>query len=88
MPELCRFGGMIIYLFFEDKGQHNKPHVHVRYGDYNASIGVDGELLAGELPHKQYKIVVGWLTYNEEKVYEAWNLAVRGKQFKKIPPMK
>ena len=52
MPELCRFGGMIIYLFFEDKGQHNKPHVHVRYGDYNASIGVDGELLAGELPHK------------------------------------
>ena len=88
MPELCRFGGMIIYLCFDDKGQHNKPHIHVCYGEYEASIGIDGELLAGKIPHKQFKIITGWLAYNEEKVYKAWNLAVRGKHFKKIPPMK
>lgn len=29
MPELSRFGGMIIYMFFKDIGQHHKPHVHV-----------------------------------------------------------
>lgn len=59
MPELCRFGGMIIYMLFKDTKPHNKPHVHVYYGEYEASIGIDGELLAGSLPAKQLKVIVG-----------------------------
>ena len=50
MPELSRFGGMVIYMLFMDTKQHNKPHVHVYYGDYEAAVGIDGELLAGALP--------------------------------------
>ncbi len=87
MPELCRFGGMVIVMLFKDTKQHNKPHVHVYYGEYEASVGLDGELLAGSLPSKQYKILVGWLLYNEEAVYKAWNLAVQGEHFDKIKPM-
>ncbi len=55
MPELSRFGGMVIYMLFMDTKQHNKPHVHVYYGEYEAAIGIDGELLAGSLPYKQIK---------------------------------
>ena len=55
MPELSRFGGMVIYMLFCDIGQHNKPHVHVYFGDFEAVIAIDGELLAGKLPHKQLK---------------------------------
>ena len=88
MPELSRFGGMVIYMLFKDVGQHHKPHVHVYYGDYEAVIGIDGELLAGSLPRKQLKIITGWLAFNEEKAYEAWNHAVQGEHFEKIPPMK
>ncbi|MBU9735788.1 DUF4160 domain-containing protein [Diplocloster agilis] len=87
MPELCRFGGMVIVMLFKDTKQHNKPHVHVYYGEYEASVGLDGELLSGSLPSKQYKILVGWLLYNEENVYKAWNLAVQGEHFEKIKPM-
>ena len=87
MPELCRFAGIVIYLLFKDTKQHNKPHVHVFYGDYEASIGVDGELLAGSLPRRQMKIVIGWLALHEEEVYAAWNLAVQGEHFDKIAPM-
>lgn len=87
MPELSRFAGMVIIMLFKDTKQHNKPHVHVYYGEYEASIGLDGELLAGSMPKKQYKILVGWLLYNEEKVYKAWNLAVQGKHFDKIKPL-
>ena len=87
MLELSRFGGMVIYMLFHDIGQHNKPHVHVYYGEYEAVIGVDGELLAGSIPHKQLKIVTGWLAYHEESVYKAWNLAVKGEYFDKIDPM-
>lgn len=87
MPELSRFGGMVIYMLFMDTKQHNKPHVHVYYGDYEAAIGIDGELLAGSIPKKQFKMVVGWLAFHEEEAYKAWNLAVRGEHFDKIAPM-
>ena len=87
MPELCRFAGIIIKLLHNDTVQHNKPHVHVFYGEYEASVGVDGELLAGALPVKQLRIVVGWLALHEEEVYAAWNKAVRGEPFEKIAPL-
>ena len=87
MPELSRFDGMVIYMLFRDNKQHNKPHVHVYYGEYEAAIAIDGEMLAGSLPKKQYRIVAGWLAHYEEQAYAAWNLAVQGEHFTKIPPM-
>lgn len=56
MPELSRFAGMVIKLLFNDTTQHNKPHI--QWG-YSATVGIDGELLAGSLPVKQLKMVVG-----------------------------
>lgn len=61
MPELSRFAGIIVKLLYNDTVQHNKPHVHVYYGDYQASVAIDGELLAGFLPVKQLKMIVGLL---------------------------
>ncbi|MDR1689011.1 MAG: DUF4160 domain-containing protein [Clostridiales bacterium] len=87
MPELCRFEGMVIKMLYNDVIQHNKPHVHVYYGEYAASIGIDGELLAGFLPVRQLKILVGWLALHEEEAYAAWNKAVRGEKFNKINPL-
>lgn len=88
LPELSRFDGIVICLLFCDTKHHNKPHVHVFYGEYEASVGIDGELLAGSLPKKQYKIVVGWLAFHEEEAYQAWNCAVKGEAFNKISPMR
>lgn len=44
MPEISRFQGMVIKMLFLDNDKHHKPHVHVYYGDYEASVGIDGEL--------------------------------------------
>ena len=57
MPELSRFQGMVIKMLLKDTVQHNKPHVHVSYGEYKASVGIDGELLADSLPQKQFKML-------------------------------
>ncbi len=88
MPELSRFMGIVIKLLFKDDSQHNKPHIHVYYGEYEASIGIDGELLAGSIPLKQLRIVQGWLAIHEEEAYAAWNKAVRGEPFSKIDPLR
>ena len=69
---------------FKDKKQHHKPHVHAKCGSDEAVVGVDGELLAGSLPVKEMKILVGSLAYHEEEVYAAWNNAVQGMPFEKI----
>jgi hypothetical protein len=53
MPELSRFEGIVIKMLFNDTGQHNKPHVHVTYGEYKAAIALDGELWAGSLPYNK-----------------------------------
>ncbi len=87
MPELTRFQGIIIKMLFKDIIQHNKPHVHVFYGEYKASVAIDGELLAGALPVRQMKMVVGWLALHEDEVYAAWNNAVQGITFDKIKPL-
>ena len=47
-------------------------------------VGVDGELLAGGLPVREMKILVGSLACHEEEVYAAWNNAVQGMPFEKI----
>ena len=88
MPEISRFMGMIIKMIFLDNEKHHKPHVHVYYGDFEASIGIDGELLAGSLPVKQLKIITAWLCIHEDELYAAWNNAVRGLHFNKIEPLK
>lgn len=52
-----------------------------------AVVAVDGDLLAGSIPAKQLKIIIGWLAIHEEEVYKAWNNAVRGEHFDKINPL-
>ncbi len=88
MPELCRFYNIIIKMIFQDSGQHNRPHIHVYYGEYEGSVGLDGELLAGSLPVKQLRLVQAWVAIHEEELYAAWNNAVRGIPFGKIEPLR
>lgn len=52
MPERSRFLGIVIKMIYMDGEKHHKPHVHVYYGEYRASVAIDGELLAGSLPAK------------------------------------
>ena len=45
MPEVSRFRNVIIRMQYSDDERHHKPHVHVVQGDYEASVGIDGEVL-------------------------------------------
>ena len=45
VPELCRFYNIVIKMLYSDNSQHNRPHFHVYYAEFEASVGVDGELL-------------------------------------------
>ena len=50
MPEICRFLGIVISMYFDE---HNPPHFHVRYNEYRAVLGIrDLNVLDGRLPAK------------------------------------
>ena len=87
MPELSRFFNIVIKMLYVDDKQHNKPHVHVYYAEYEASVGIDGELLAGTLPARQMRLVSAWLAIHEDELYADWNKAVRGEPPEKIAPL-
>ena len=87
MPELSRFFNIVVRMLYADNRQHNKPHVHVLFAEHEASVGIDGELLAGSLPVKQMRILSAWLAIHEEELYAAWNKAVRNEPPGKIAPL-
>lgn len=78
---------MIIKLIFLDNDKHHKPHIHVYYGENEAYIGIDGEVLSGSIPVKKLKLIQAWITLHEEELYKAWNNAVRGLPFDNIKPL-
>ena len=71
MPQLCRFFNIVIKMIFSDNDQHHKPHFHVYYAEYEASVGVDGELLAGSVPGKKIKLVEGLAGNPEDEIFFA-----------------
>ncbi len=73
MPLISQFYGILIYLYKELGGHHNKPHIHVKYNEYEASITLDGCLLNGNLPLKQMKLVQAWIEIHKDELFAAWN---------------
>ena len=48
MPEISRFFGIIIAMFWDE---HNPPHFHARYGQFKATIDIDSlEVLRESFP--------------------------------------
>lgn len=88
MPELSRFYNIVIRMMYDDNSQHHKPHFHAYFAEYEASVGVDGELLAGSLPVKQLCMVQAWAAIHEEELYAAWINAVRHQPMDKIDPLR
>ena len=74
-------------MLYSDDAQHHKPHFHVYYAEYSASIGFDGELISGSLPVKQLRLVQAWAVIHENELYRAWNMAVKNEPFRKIAPL-
>lgn len=83
MPELARFYGMVVKMYFAQK-EHNPPHIHVIYGDYMSAIDIQTlDVLEGDLPEKALNLVKEWIQQHQSEILEIWST----QQFKKISPL-
>lgn len=85
MPEISRFYGIIIAMFYDD---HNPPHFHARYGNDNAVIGIDSlQVLEGRIPHRALGLVMEWASQHQKELLKNWNMARKNKPPKSIAPL-
>lgn len=89
MPAISSFYGIIIYMYFFDVEQHNKPHIHAIYSDQEAVLEIpSGEMLAGELKNNKLKLVEAWIEIHKEELMTNWELASKGHPIENIEPLK
>ncbi len=69
MPEITRFFGIVISLFYDD---HNPPHIHARYGKYKVTIDIKTHRFNGEFPPPGKKLILQWMKLNEAELLEMW----------------
>ena len=85
MPEISSFYGIVIYKYFKE---HNPPHIHVKYADFNAIVTIEDGIVTGSLPRRALNLVYDWLDLHKEELMENWRRLENCESFLKIEPLK
>ncbi len=85
MPEICRFYGIVVRIFWRD---HGPPHFHAEYGEHEALIGIETlEVLHGSLPPRARGLIMDWAAKHRQELWENWERAAERQTLKKIRPL-
>ena len=85
MPEIARFYGIIIKLFF---GDHPPPHFHAVYGEHNALFNIQTlEMIEGDLPQRARKMVMEWAAIHQQELMNNWELLENNQTPNRIDPL-
>ena len=83
MPEISRFYGIIIKMFFKPK-EHEPSHIHALYGEHVGIFDLQTmEMTEGDLPIKAQGLIKEWIGRNQESLLQMWN----SQQLRKLPPL-
>ena len=75
MPEICRFLGIVIGMFYNE---HGVPHFHAVYGEHEVTVEVETTIVHGKFPARALRLVLEWSELHKSELLEDWLLARRG----------
>jgi hypothetical protein len=85
MPELSRFYGIVIKMYF---GDHAPPHFHAEYAEFEARIAIDTlAVVSGDLPARAMGLVAEWATLHRQELQVQWQLASALQPLGRIEPL-
>ncbi len=85
MPELSRFYGIVIQMYF---GDHPPPHFHAIYGGNKAVVDIETlALIEGQLPPRARGLVIEWATIHQDELREAFHKVESMEAPGKIQPL-
>ncbi len=86
MPTVSFFRGIKVSLYWND---HLPPHFHASYGGQEVLVSIeDLEVLEGNMPSKQLKMLLGWAAFHQDELRDNWELAKNQQELFAIDPMK
>ncbi|MEQ9467058.1 MAG: DUF4160 domain-containing protein [Ekhidna sp.] len=84
MPEISRFYGIIIKMYFNE---HNPPHFHIEYQDYEAVMNIETGEVIGNISRRALNLVYDWLDQHRDELLENWKRIEERKPLNKIKPL-
>ncbi|MFH1196557.1 MAG: DUF4160 domain-containing protein [bacterium] len=88
MPEISRFFGIIVYMYWEINAKHHVPHFHALYNEYECVYSLpDFNILSGKLSGRAEKLLLTWARLNRNELMENWEFISHTKPLKKIKPL-
>ena len=85
MPSICRFFGIVIYVYFDD---HAPAHFHAKYGGYEALYEIETlRVYRGRLPQRAHNLVIEWADLHRDELMDNWNRAQRREELRSIEPL-
>jgi len=87
MPEVSEFFGITIVMHW-DEPHHHTPHFHALYAEHEASVDLEGEVIAGHLPRRQLRFVQTWTDLHAVELEVDWKLAAEKQPLNRIDPLR
>lgn len=84
MPAISMFYGIVIYMYYHN---YMPLHFHARYQGAEVCFTFDGELMDGDFPAKQRKLVAAWSVLNADELEADWELARNKQELFRIRPL-
>jgi hypothetical protein len=85
MPEISRFLGIIITMYYND---HTPAHFHVRYNQQKAIIDIKNlTILQGQLSPRILGLVIEWAAIHQQELKQNWQLARLNEPLQPILPL-
>lgn len=67
---------------------HNPPHFHAAYQGFKGMFDFDGNMLEGNMPNKQIKLIAAWCELHKDDLIANWDLAEDGEKLFNIEPLR
>ncbi len=84
MPEISRFLGIVIGMFY---GEHGVPHFHAAYGEHEISVEIESGTIHGEFPARALRLVLECPNLHQQELIENWTLARQGQPLERVAPL-
>jgi hypothetical protein len=85
LPEICRFYGIVIKMFWDD---HPPPHFHAEYGEHKAVVSIQTlALIHGSLPSRALGLTIEWAEPRRQQLVDLWRLAQANEPLHRLDPL-
>ena len=84
MPELSRFLGIVIGMFFNE---HGVAHFHAVYGEHQMTVEIESGAIHGQFPPRAQRLVLEWMDLHRQELLDNWTRARQRQPLQRIAPL-